>query len=106
MGRGKYMPSLADLVPIPAGINSGLSACREEAMLGKFGRPGNIYEIFNARGWFWGAGFSLSSVDTMHFELADQTVRALDDAPLSPDTLISVADYIDEMGYDTVVQEA
>jgi hypothetical protein len=54
---------------------------------------------------FWGAGFSGSSADTMHFELADQTIRALDGAPLSPDTLISAADYIHEMGYDTVVQE-
>jgi D-alanyl-D-alanine carboxypeptidase len=203
------MPSLADLVPIPSGINSGLSACREDTMLGKFGRPGDLtpqcsavtgdvrlrikravdvgpfkvsgldfavasleqiftalsaehhdaysqvktagmlcvrriknnpahysnhswgtaidlyfgtgvvpqgkrmtqrgfldlYEIFNAHGWFWGAGFSGSSIDTMHFELADQTVRALDGAPLSTDTLISAADYIHEMGYDTVVQE-
>ena len=36
------MPGLADLVPIPPAINPGLSACREETMLGKFGRPGEL----------------------------------------------------------------
>ena len=64
----------------------------------------DIYEIFNAHGWFWGAGFSGSSVDTMHFELADQTVRALDGAPLSPNMLISAADYIEDMGYNKILQ--
>jgi hypothetical protein len=38
------MPGLADLVPIPPGINSHLSACREETMLEKFGRPGDLTE--------------------------------------------------------------
>ena len=206
----KHMPGLADLVPIPPAINPGVSACREETMLGKFGRPGeltdkcsrvtgdvrgrvkfgvdvgpfkvsgldyavaslsqvfsmlsnqqhdaysqiktagmlcvrrikhnpahysnhswgtaidlyfgsgvvpqgkhltqrgflDIYKTFNQHGWYWGAGFSGSSVDTMHFELADQTIRAMDDTPLSPNVLISAADYIREMGYDTVPQEA
>lgn len=201
------MPSLADLVPIPPGINPGLSACREDTMLGKFGRPGeltdkcspvtgdirrrikfgvdvgpfkvsgldhaveslgeifsvlsrehpdarnqiktpgmlccrrikinpahysnhswgtaidlyfgsgvvpqgkamtqrgflDIYETFNKHGWYWGAGFSGSSVDTMHFELADETIRALDRAPLSPSLLIAADDYIKAMGYDTVL---
>ena len=204
------MPGLADLVPIPPAINPGLSACREETMLGKFGRPGeltdkcsrvtgdvrgrikfgvdvgpfkvsgldyavaslsqvfsmlsneqhdaysqiktagmlcvrrikhnpahysnhswgtaidlyfgsgvvpqgkhltqrgflDIYKTFNQHGWYWGAGFSGSSVDTMHFELADQTIRAMDETPLSPNVLISAADYIREMGYDTEPQEA
>jgi D-alanyl-D-alanine carboxypeptidase len=31
--------------------------------------------FFNKHGWFWGAGFSGSSVDSMHFELAEETVR-------------------------------
>ena len=200
------MPSLADLVPIPPGINSGLSACREDTMLEKFGTPGQltdkcspvtgdvrrriqfgvnvgpfkvsgldaavgslgqiflviskehpdaynqiktagmlccrrikfnpahysnhswgtaidlyfgsgvvpqgkamtqrgfleIYQTFNQHGWYWGAGFSGGSVDTMHFELADETIRALDAAPLSPNALIAAADYIRDMGYDTV----
>jgi hypothetical protein len=34
------MPIPADLVPIPPGKNSGLSACRETTMLKQFGRPG------------------------------------------------------------------
>jgi len=32
--------------------------------------------IFNRHGWFWGAGFSGNSVDSMHFELAEETIRA------------------------------
>jgi hypothetical protein len=30
--------------------------------------------IFAKHGWFWGAGFQGDSVDTMHFELAEETV--------------------------------
>ena len=29
---------------------------------------------FNRHGWYWGAGFSGKSVDSMHFELAEETV--------------------------------
>lgn len=43
----------------------------------------DIYKTFNQHGWYWGAGFSGSSVDTMHFELDDQTIRAMDQAPLT-----------------------
>lgn len=32
--------------------------------------------IFNRHGWCWGAGFSGKSVDSMHFELAEETIRA------------------------------
>lgn len=203
------MPSLADLVPIPPSINSGLSSCREDTMLEKFDQPGaltdkcspvkgavktrikfgvdvgpfkvsgldfaieslaqifsvlfdthhdvysqiktagmlccrrikfnpthysnhswgtaidlffgsgvvpqgkhmtqrgflEIYQTFNQHGWYWGAGFSGGSVDTMHFELADETVRAMDKAPLSPNVLTVAADYIHAMGYDTVTPE-
>ena len=31
--------------------------------------------FFNKHGWYWGAGFSGQSVDSMHFELAEQTIR-------------------------------
>jgi hypothetical protein len=31
--------------------------------------------FFNKHGWFWGAGFSGRSVDSMHFELAEETIR-------------------------------
>jgi len=31
--------------------------------------------FFNKHGWYWGAGFSGGSVDSMHFELADETIR-------------------------------
>jgi hypothetical protein len=204
------MLSLADLVPIPPGINSGLSSCREDTTLEKFDQPGaltdkcsavtgpvrtcirygvdvgpfkvsgldyaieslgqifsvlldehhdaysqiktagmlcvrrikfnpghysnhswgtvidlyfgsgvvpqgkhmtqrgflDIYEMFNQHGWYGGAGFSGGSVDTMHFELADETVRAIDKAPLSPNVLTAAADYIHAMGYDTVLHES
>jgi hypothetical protein len=33
--------------------------------------------FFNNRGWYWGAGFSGGSVDSMHFELARETILAL-----------------------------
>jgi hypothetical protein len=35
-----------------------------------------LVPIFNRHGWFWGAGFSGNSVDSMHFELAEETIRA------------------------------
>jgi hypothetical protein len=31
--------------------------------------------FFNRHGFYWGAGFSGSSVDSMHFELAEQTIK-------------------------------
>ncbi len=31
--------------------------------------------FFNKHGWVWGAGFSGKSVDSMHFELADETIK-------------------------------
>jgi hypothetical protein len=31
--------------------------------------------FFNKHGWYWGAGFSGASVDSMHFELAEETIR-------------------------------
>ena len=31
--------------------------------------------FFNHHGWFWGAGFSGASVDSMHFELAKETIQ-------------------------------
>lgn len=33
-----------------------------------------MYPFFNRHGWFWGAEFSGDSVDSMHFELAEETV--------------------------------
>jgi hypothetical protein len=30
--------------------------------------------FFNQHGWYWGAGFSGDSVDSMHFELAEETI--------------------------------
>jgi hypothetical protein len=34
---------------------------------------------FNKYGWFWGAGFSGDSVDSMHFELAEETIHKIPD---------------------------
>ena len=33
--------------------------------------------FLNHHGWFWGAGFSGSSVDSMHFELSKETIRRM-----------------------------
>ena len=32
---------------------------------------------FNKHGWYWGAGFSGNSVDSMHFEMAEETIAKL-----------------------------
>ena len=37
-----HVTSFADLVPVPPSINFGLSACREDTMLEKFGKPGQL----------------------------------------------------------------
>jgi len=34
-----------------------------------------LVPFFNKHGWYWGAGFSGKSVDSMHFELAEETIR-------------------------------
>lgn len=34
---------------------------------------------FNRHGWYWGAGFSGDSVDSMHFELAEETIPKIPD---------------------------
>jgi hypothetical protein len=36
-----------------------------------------IFPFFNRYGWYWGAEFSGDSVDTMHFELAEETILKL-----------------------------
>ena len=36
--------------------------------------------FFNRHGWFWGAGFSGAAVDSMHFELAEEAIRAAEGA--------------------------
>jgi hypothetical protein len=38
--------------------------------------------FFNRHGWYWGAEFSGDFVDSMHFELAEETVLKLPDGPL------------------------
>ena len=49
--------------PVP----QGESNCHRGVLL--------ISEIFNKHGWYWGAGFRGKSVDSMHFELAEETIR-------------------------------
>jgi hypothetical protein len=34
----------------------------------------SLFPVFNRFGWFWGAGFSGDAVDSMHFELAEETI--------------------------------
>lgn len=36
-----------------------------------------LYPYFNNHGWYWGAEFSGDSVDSMHFELSEETIRKL-----------------------------
>lgn len=36
-----------------------------------------LFPFFNSHGWYWGAEFSGDSVDSMHFELAEETVLKL-----------------------------
>lgn len=64
-----------------------------------------LYPVFNANGWYWGAEFSGSSVDSMHFELADQTIRNIPDARVGGPELVAAADYIADVGYDQIVDE-
>jgi hypothetical protein len=37
---------------------------------------------FNRHGWYWGAGFSGDSVDSMHFELAEETIAKIPDGAM------------------------
>ena len=37
---------------------------------------------FNRHGWYWGAGFSGDSIDSMHFELAEETIAKIPDEPM------------------------
>jgi hypothetical protein len=37
---------------------------------------------FNQHGWYWGAGFSSDSVDSMHFELADEIIAKIPSEPM------------------------
>jgi len=32
--------------------------------------------FLNKHGWYWGAGFSGKSIDGMHYELSEETIRA------------------------------
>jgi hypothetical protein len=41
-----------------------------------------LFPFFNRHGWFWGAEFSGDFVDSMHFELAEETILKLPDTPL------------------------
>jgi D-alanyl-D-alanine carboxypeptidase-like protein len=34
-----------------------------------------LYPFFHTHGWYWGAGFSGKSVDSMHFELSEEVVQ-------------------------------
>lgn len=38
--------------------------------------------FFNRHGWYWGAEFSGDSVDSMHFELAAETILKIPSSPL------------------------
>lgn len=38
-----------------------------------------VFEIFNRNGWYWGAEFSGDSVDSMHFEWAEESVNRMTD---------------------------
>jgi hypothetical protein len=44
---------------------------------------------FNRHGWYWGAGFSGDSVDSMHFELAEETIPKIPDRVMFDDVVES-----------------
>lgn len=50
----------------------------------KLAHRGNflLFPFFNRYGWYWGAEFSGDYVDSMHFELAEETILKLPDEPL------------------------
>lgn len=41
-----------------------------------------LFPFFNRYGWYWGAEFSGDYVDSMHFELATETILKIPDQPL------------------------
>jgi hypothetical protein len=64
---------------------------------------------FNQHGWYWGAGFSGDSVDSMHFELADGTIAKIPDEPMFDAALTqpaSVAAQAAPAGFQTDPQSA
>jgi hypothetical protein len=49
---------------------------------------------FNRHGWYWGAGFSGDSVDSMHFELAEETVHKIPKQPMfDPEVALGSGSY-------------
>src|SRR5262249_28770601 len=46
---------------------------------------------FSRHGWYWGAGFSGDSVDSMHFELAEETIAKIPDEPMFDAALVPPA---------------
>lgn len=44
-----------------------------------------LFPFFNRHGWYWGAEFSGDSVDSMHFELAEETILKLQRDGALPD---------------------
>ena len=40
-----------------------------------------LFPFFNARGWYWGAGFSGDSVDSMHFEMSEEAILKMPKLP-------------------------
>ncbi|MDE3250206.1 MAG: M15 family metallopeptidase, partial [Bacteroidota bacterium] len=40
-----------------------------------------LFPYFNNHGWYWGAEFSGDSVDSMHFELAEETIKNIEIVP-------------------------
>lgn len=48
---------------------------------------------FNRYGWYWGAGFSGDSVDSMHFELSDETIQKIPDHIMFGPQAVSVVSY-------------
>jgi hypothetical protein len=75
------MSNLADLVPIPTGINHGLSPPQEDTILDKFGRPGALTDKCSP---FTGVKAHIK---------------------YGINALMAPADYGHAMGYDTVLGE-
>lgn len=55
-------------------VEQGVPLCHQGILL--------LYPYFHRHGWYWGAGFPGERVDSMHFELAAETIKKLPDRPL------------------------
>ncbi len=62
----------------------------------------NLWQIFNRYEWYWGAGFSGDSVDSMHFELSNNAISKLSE----PVEQILATKFMADVGFDEAALRA